>query len=129
MAGDLDKVEAMDPGLFALTVLLRLRGIKADSDRICALSGTSKIRIPDILGCAKELGVDAQWRMAAWTDLSTAKLPAIVSDCDGNFLMVAEIGNDRVVVADQGSQGRREISRAEFETAWDGRLVEITARA
>jgi subfamily B ATP-binding cassette protein HlyB/CyaB len=119
------RVQVMDPGLFALTVMLRLRGVQVEAEDIRDRCGTARIGIPEMVGCAKELGLEGQWYMASWEELAAAKPPAIASMCDGNFVMVAEVDEGTIVVAHQTSQGRKRMNRAEFEEAWDGRLVLI----
>ena len=70
--------------------------------------------IPDMLGCAKELGLDGERRMARWEELASANLPLIASFCDGNFVLVAAVDEDKITIATQASQRRQEMSRAEF---------------
>ena len=63
-----------------------------------------------MVGCAKELGLDGRCRMASWNELGGALLPAIASLCDGNFVIIAEVHEDRLRVAKQASQGLQEMS-------------------
>jgi subfamily B ATP-binding cassette protein HlyB/CyaB len=100
--------------------------LTAEQGQIRGRCGTPRIGIPEMVGCAKELGLDAQWRMASWQDVRAAPLPAIASLCDGNFVIIGKVEEDKLRVAHYASQGLQDLSRPEFEATWDGRLVEIT---
>jgi subfamily B ATP-binding cassette protein HlyB/CyaB len=126
MAVEANQAQAMDSGLFALTVLLQLRGVSAEADNIRDRCGALKIGIPEMLGCAKRFGLDARFRMASWNDLAGSALPAIAPLRDGNFALVTAVGQDKVVVARQAANGREEVSRREFEAAWKGSLALIS---
>src|SRR5579863_6265220 len=96
MAVEANQAQAMDSGLFALTVLLQLRGVPAEADKIRDRCGASKIGIPEMLSCAKKFGLDSLYRMASWNDLAGSSLPAIAPLRDGNFALVTAVGLDKV---------------------------------
>ncbi len=99
MAVEANQAQAMDPGLFALTVLLQLRGVDAEADQVRDHCGPSKVGIPEILGCAKRFGLDAQIRIASWEELAGSKLPAIASLRGGNLVLITAVGEDKVILA------------------------------
>jgi subfamily B ATP-binding cassette protein HlyB/CyaB len=118
----------INPGLFALTLLLRLRGVNTDLDQIRDCCGTPIVGVSDMLRCADELGLDTQLRTATWPELARTRFPAIASLGSGDFVIVAAVNDDVVVVAHQSSPERETINRARFEAIWDGRLVLIDHR-
>ncbi len=118
----------MNPGLFALTLMLRLRGVQTDPEQVRDRCGTSEIRDSEMLRCAGEMGLDAKSRKADWRELAGTRFPAIAALRDGNYFIIASVAEESLIVAHQTSQGRERMSRAEFEALWDGRLVLIERR-
>jgi subfamily B ATP-binding cassette protein HlyB/CyaB len=118
----------VDSGLAALVILLRLHGLGADPDQISHRFGRS-ITIPEMLRCAKELGLRAQARTSSWTRLANTPLPAIAALRDGGFLLLAKVSDDKVLVQVPPSPRPTLMSREEFEAVWDGRIVLMARRA
>lgn len=119
----------IDPGLNALVLLLRVNGVAADPEQIRHRFGGTAIRIPEMLRCAKELGLKARERVADWDRLTRVPLPAIAARRDGGFLLLAKAGNDKVLVHAPDEPRPRLLTKAEFEAMCDGRLVLMTRRA
>src|SRR5215468_8620824 len=87
-----------NPGLEALVTLLHLRGVAADAGQIRHRLGTDKIGIPDMLRCARDLGLKARAYRTDWSRLGSTPLPAIASLRDGGFLLLAKADGGRVLV-------------------------------
>jgi hypothetical protein len=65
-----------DPGLAALVTLLRFQGIGADPELIRHKFGHGKIGVPEMLRCAKDLGLKARFlpdELAAARDNTVAR--------------------------------------------------------
>ena len=69
-----------DQGLLALVMLLRLHGLGADPQQIRHRFGASAIGIPEMLRCARELGLKAKSHATTWKRLLSTPLPAIAAD-------------------------------------------------
>jgi ATP-binding cassette, subfamily B, bacterial HlyB/CyaB len=123
------KSAAIDPGLFALVSMLRLNGIGADPEQIRHQCGTATIGVPEILRCAKAMGLKARERVVGWERLATMPLPAIACQRDGGFLLLAKAGEEKVLVQKPQAPRPELMSEAEFEAACDGRIVLMTRRA
>src|ERR1700691_2909441 len=121
--------DAQDPGLFVLVSLLRVLGVSADPAQIRHRFGAAPIGIPEILRCAKELGLKARERRVGWDRLETTPLPAIAARRDGGFLLLGKAGNGKVLVQSPSAPRPFLMNKAEFEDACDGRLVQMTRRA
>jgi ATP-binding cassette, subfamily B, bacterial HlyB/CyaB len=119
---------AVDHGLASLVVLLRFQGIGADPEQIRHRFGT-KIGIPEMLRCAKELGLKARMRTTNWTRLAHTPLPGIAALKDGSFLILGKVAEDKVLVQSVLAPRPKLMTRSEFEAIWDGRLVLMTRRA
>jgi ATP-binding cassette, subfamily B, bacterial HlyB/CyaB len=120
---------AADTGLHALVLLLRVNGISADAEQIRHRFGAAPIGIPEMLRCAKELGLKARESRVTWDRLATMPLPAIAALRNGGFLVLGKAGEDKILVQSPESPRPALMNRAEFEVALDGRAVLMTRRA
>lgn len=116
----------MDSGLFALALGLRLIGIKVNPDQILAVSGSSKIGVPEMITAIKHFGYYGRLRRKGWKDLQNTSFPAVVSLRDGTFATIVNANADRVVIAHQMSDSRVEMSHGAFDAIWDKRFVQIS---
>ena len=66
-------------------MLLQFQGIAADRGQIRHRLGTVKIGAPEMLRCAKDLGLKARAYRTDWSRLVRTPLPAIASLRDGGF--------------------------------------------
>src|SRR6266487_3257511 len=128
MSAQDDKAIAADPGLSALVMLLHFHGFGADPEQIRHRFGRGTIGIPDMLRCAKELGLKARARLTTWERLPNTPLPGIVALRDGSFLFLGKVGDDKALIQSPSSPRPALMTRAEFEAVWDGRLVLMTRR-
>jgi subfamily B ATP-binding cassette protein HlyB/CyaB len=106
--------QAIDPGLSVLVMLLRFHGISPDPEQIRHRFAGAPIDVPEMLRCAKDLGLKARARTSDWQRLASAPLPGILSLRDGGFLLVAKVGDDKVIVQSPHSQRPSLMTRAEL---------------
>ena len=123
-----DKPNPGESGLGALVLLLRFHGIGADAEQIRHRFGVN-IGVPEMLRCAKELGLKARSYQSSWSRLTKTPLPGIAVLRDGCFLLVGKAGDDQVLVQNPLSPRPILMSRAEFDAVWDGRLILMAGRA
>jgi subfamily B ATP-binding cassette protein HlyB/CyaB len=64
-----------------------------------------------------------------WERLDKTPLPAIVLLRDGGFLIVGKAGDGKAVVQSPDSPRPALMTKAQFEAAWDGRLILMSRRA
>src|SRR5712691_5313616 len=129
LSTETDSVRPADPGLQALVMLMRFQGVAADPRQIRHLLGMARIGVPEMLRCAKDLGLKTRAYRTDWSRLARTPLPAIAVLRDGAFMVVAKAGEDKVLV--QLPQGSRPalMTRAELLAVWDGELILMTRRA
>ncbi len=129
MSTEADNARPVDTGLEALVTMLRLLGVAADAGQIRHRLGTYKIGAPEMIRCAKGLGLKARAHRTDWSRLSRTPLPAIASLRDGGFIVVAKAAEDKVLV--QSPQTRRPalMTRDEFVAIWDCQLIMVVRRA
>jgi subfamily B ATP-binding cassette protein HlyB/CyaB len=118
-----------DPGLESLVTLLHLQGVAADREQIRHRLGTTKIGAPEMLRCAKDLGLKAKAHRTDWSRLAKTPLPAIAVLRDGGFLVVAKAGEDKVLVQSPLQLRPALMTRGELLAVWDGGLILMTRRA
>jgi subfamily B ATP-binding cassette protein HlyB/CyaB len=128
-SAETDPTKAGDPGLFALVMLLRCHGIGAESGQIRHRCGTATIGITEMLRCAKDLGLKARAPTTNWDRLASTPLPGIAALRDGGFLILGKVAEDKVLIQHPSSPRPEAMTRAQFETVWDGRLVLMARRA
>ena len=129
MSTEADSARPADPGLEALVTLLQFQGVAADREQIRHRLGTAKIGAPEMLRCAKDLGLKARAYRADWSRLARTPLPAIAALRDGGFMVVAKAAEDKVLVQSPLASGPALMTRAELLAIWDGELILMTRRA
>src|SRR5262249_28191144 len=97
MSSPPDSARPDDPGLEALVTLLHLQGVAADAGQIRHRLGTDKIGAPEMLRCAKDLGLKARAYRTDWSRLIRTPLPAIAALRDGGVMVVAKAAEDEVL--------------------------------
>ena len=118
-----------DSGLASLVMLLRFHGTAVDEGQIRHRLGGAAIDIPEMLRCARALGLKARSITSSLPRLTKTAMPVIVQRTDGSFLILGRLNDDKVLVQDP-RVGRPElIERAAFEAEWNGKLVLMTRRA
>jgi ATP-binding cassette, subfamily B, bacterial HlyB/CyaB len=117
------------PGLEALVTLLHLQGVAADAGQIRHRLGTDKIGAPELLRCAKDLGLKARAYRTDWSRLARTPLPAIALLRDGGFMVLAKASDDKVLVQSPRSPRPALMSRDELLAVWDGELILMARRA
>ena len=120
---------AVDSGLTALVMLLRFLGVPADPEQIRHQIGTVTVGTSEMLRCAKQFEIKARLVSTNWERLEKTPLPAIVPLRDGGFLILGKAGDGKAVVQYPGAPRPEMMTKAQFEAAWDGRLVLMTRRA
>ncbi|HEY6717008.1 MAG TPA: type I secretion system permease/ATPase [Reyranella sp.] len=116
-------------GLAALVMLLRFQGLSIDPAQIRHQFGTDSIGVPEMLRCARQLGLKARESKTRWDRLARTPLPGIAALRDGGFLLLGKASEDKILVQAPDSPRPVLMTRAELEAVWDGRLVLMTRRA
>jgi subfamily B ATP-binding cassette protein HlyB/CyaB len=112
-----------DSALRALSLFLRLQGVKAAPDQLRERCGDAAIGIREMLRCAREFGVRLRARRTRWKRLAGLALPGIAGLRDGGFLLLGKVDDGAALVLRPSSPRAESITRNEFEAIWDGRIV------
>jgi subfamily B ATP-binding cassette protein HlyB/CyaB len=121
----------IDSGLHCLLVLARLHGVAADAGRLRHEFGRSGHRFNDmdLVRAARSLGLKARALDSCWGRLLATRLPAIARRKSGDWLIVAQLKDERVLAHDPCCRHSVALNRADFEADWSGRLILLTRRA
>jgi len=119
----------IDPGLETLVTLLHLKGIAADAVQIAHRLGADKIGAPEMLRCARDLGLKARVIRTDWSRLGSTPLPAIASLRDGGYLLLAKADGQKVLVQSPLAPRPILMTRDELVAVWDGGLILMARRA
>jgi subfamily B ATP-binding cassette protein HlyB/CyaB len=109
-------------------MLLHLKDVAADRGQLRHRLGTDKIGAPEMIRCARDLGLKARAWRTKWSRLARTPLPAIASLGDGGFMLLAKASGDKVLVQSPQT-GPVLMTREEFVAVWDGGLISMARRA
>jgi subfamily B ATP-binding cassette protein HlyB/CyaB len=122
------EARAADSGLEALLTLLHLKGVAADREQITHRLGATTLGAPEILRCARDLGLKARAFRSNFSRLANTPLPGIAMLRDGSFMIIAKAGEEKVLV--QPPHARPTVmTREELAAIWDGGLILMARRA
>src|SRR5580698_7024729 len=124
-----DSAPQVDQGLAVLVTLLRFQGIGVDPEQLRHRFGRVPIGVPEMLRCAKDLGLKARIFKTNWARLASTPLPGIAVLRDGGFLFLGKVGDGKAIVQSPLASRPVLMTRAELEAVWDGQLVLMTRRA
>ncbi|MBU6463049.1 MAG: type I secretion system permease/ATPase [Bradyrhizobium sp.] len=117
-----------EQGVTALTILSRLHGHSVGPDEVRQHCKGSVFDVSQMLSCGRALGLKLRAHNCDWAGLSRLALPAIAVQRSGGFLLLGQIVEDRVVVADLMSRRPKYMRQEELERIWDGRVVAPAVR-
>jgi ATP-binding cassette, subfamily B, bacterial HlyB/CyaB len=120
-----------DTGLACLAMMAKFLGTAADPDHLRHISGvgSDKMGITTILRLAKELQLKAKFVQSRWDRLAHTELPAIGRCKNGEYIIVAKVGQDKILIHNPLKAQPEVLSKADFEAIWDTRLIMLTSRA
>jgi subfamily B ATP-binding cassette protein HlyB/CyaB len=112
-------------------LISRFHGVAADDGQLRHQFGTSgkSFDSDTLLRAAKSLSLKARTTRSEWSRLEQTRLPAIAGTHDGNFVILAQVAEDKVLVHDPLLERPTVQLRADFEARWSGKLILITKRA
>lgn len=131
MNRDLPPEAPADPGLICLVTLARLHGVAADPDQLAHEFRTDgrPFGADEIVLAARALGLRAK-RVRARTDrLERTPLPAVAVKADGGYLVLARVGQGKVLVQDPLEDRPGVMALQAFEQMWTGELILFASNA
>ncbi|MCB1747754.1 MAG: type I secretion system permease/ATPase [Gammaproteobacteria bacterium] len=126
-----DAPGAADSGLVALVRIARLHEVAADAERLRHefAAGDAPLEGPALVRAARWLGLKARRIESEPARLAAAPLPAIARLVDGEFVVLAALRSDAVLLLRAGASRPESCAREDFLAAWSGELILLTRRA
>lgn len=121
----------VDSGLACLVMLARFHNVAASPEQLTheyAEDGRLFGR-PEVLLAAKKLGLKAKSARSSLSRLSHIPLPAIATDSDGRFFIIARLDDGKALIHDPQAQRPEVLSLEELEARWTGELILIRSEA
>ena len=115
--------------LGAFTLLARFHGVALNPAQIRHRFGGGAVGVPEMLRCAKELGLKARVVNVRAARLAKTPVPAIAECMNGSFVVLGKVGADQVLVQEPSAPTPKVVALDEFRRMWSGRLVLIARRA
>lgn len=112
-----------ESGLFALEMLLRLRGGTVTTEELRQQIGEGPVGVTEILRGARAQGFRARSRSVRWDKLADLQLPCIAGLRDGGFVLLGKANEEKVLIVGAKSPRPVLMTREEFEAEWDGRVI------
>lgn len=111
-------------------MLSRLHGTPADPGQLKHQYGESGCQFTDseILRGAKSIGLKARSIYSNLDKLTKTQLPAIAQHKDGQYFILAQLEEDKVLIQDPRNQGPESLNFDEFQERWNEKLILITRR-
>lgn len=117
-----------DSGLMSLAMLARVFGLPADPAQLQHKFGQSGVPFSsrDLLRAAKFIGIRAREVESDIARLEHIQFPAIAQSNDGQYLILAKVDGDKILVHDPAVQRPQSLSLDEFQANWNGKLILCT---
>jgi subfamily B ATP-binding cassette protein HlyB/CyaB len=125
----LESQNDIDTGLQSLVLLSRFHGIAVDVAQVEHQFAGVRIKIPEMLRCAKTLKLKARVVTADWAYLQKVQLPAIAECSNDGFVIIGKASEEGALIHAPSIGRPQAVSRDQFEAEWTGRLVLMTRRA
>jgi subfamily B ATP-binding cassette protein HlyB/CyaB len=119
-----------DTGMSCFLLMLKFLGVPAEASQLRHSLGIGEQPLipQDVIRLANRLKVKAKSRQVSFNKLQTVPLPAIAQDRDGNFFVLAQATDDKVLIQSPLSKRPESIERSDFERLWSGDLILLTTR-
>jgi ATP-binding cassette, subfamily B, bacterial HlyB/CyaB len=124
-------LQSLDTGLVCLLIAAQYFGVPAVAEQLSHQFGVAgqPFRDTELLHAAKHLGLKAGKRAATWSQLARLPLPAIAPLKDGQYVVIAKVDGEQILVQDPRESRPLVLPRALFEAAWSGTLILLASRA
>ena len=120
----------IDTGAACLVLLLRFFGLPGDVEAIRHEFGEAEkpLGTQDILRAARKFRLKSRSIKTTWERLRKTSLPAVAQTHNGDFFLLGQIAEDKILIQYPSSNKPQTLSRNEFENIWNNKVILITQR-
>jgi len=131
MSDEMSSNSSVETGFSCLVLISRYFGLAANAQQLMHRFACSDkdISADQVIRAARYLGLKAKSISSNWRKLGKTALPAMVQNNAGNWVVVASITNEQILIHDPSEARPQTLSKENFESAWTGTLILITRRA
>lgn len=122
---------APDTGLICMLMLARFHNVAASGEQLAheLRENQQPFATPQLLMAARKLGLKAKHISTHLERLRHMPLPAIASDRDGGFFIIARLEQGKVLIQDPRSDSPQVMALAALEQRWSGGLLLVRSEA
>jgi len=122
--------QKIDTGAACLVLLLRFFGLPGDVEAIRHEFGEAEkpLGTQDILRAARKFRLKSRSIKTTWERLRKTSLPAVAQTHNGDFFLLGQIAEDKILIQYPSSNKPQTLSRNEFENIWNNKVILITQR-
>lgn len=120
-----DSSPDVDTGVACLVMLARFHNVAASAEQLCyqLSSSAQPFGQTELLLAARKLGLKAKSVQTTISRLDRTPLPAIATDRDGSFFIIAKLDEGKALIQDPRASRPEVISLDQLETRWAGSLL------
>ncbi len=120
-----------DTGLSCLVLVARFLGVAAEAGQLRHrfARADAPLSPDDIVRASRHLGLKTRQVSTTWEKLEKTPLPALAQKDDGQWVVLAKVDAERVLIQDPLEKRPLTLPRELFESAWNGSLILVTRRA
>lgn len=125
-----EKINKLDTGLASFAIManffqkpISLNQIKHKYDR-----QDSCFEEHELLQLAKDFSLKARITETRWDRLGKINLPAIAQTRNGEYFVIGQVSDDKVLIQDPKINKPQILSKEEFQERWNGRIMMLTSR-
>lgn len=120
-----------DTGLICLLIIARFYDLPADGAQLRHQFGQSGrvLSDTDLLRAAGHLGLKACQLTTVWSKLQELPLPVMAKRTDGQYVVLAKVESDKVLIQNPVEARPVILSRGQWEPLWSGLVFLFTKRA
>lgn len=124
------ETSSMDSGALCLHFLLSYHGLRSSPQQLLHdFSGVDgRMDVISIVRAARKSSLKAKAISSSLTKLKKLPLPAIAEFKNGDFVIVAKVSNDNILIQ-RGATPPQKLSLQAFEEEWSGELILLARRA
>ncbi len=118
-----------DSGMYCFITIARFYGIAVDPEQIKhAFAIEEGMSSEDIIRASKEIGLKSKMANVDFDDLKRMILPAIAKTFLGEYIIVAKIEDDKILILYTNENSPRIIKKDEFDLIFSGNIILFTQR-
>ncbi|MCW8883871.1 MAG: type I secretion system permease/ATPase [Motiliproteus sp.] len=120
-----------DSGLACLVLIARFHQVAADANQLAHHFGQHDrpFNSTDLVRAARHLKLKSRAIHSQTQQLEKIALPAIAQSKDGDYFLLARVGDGKVLIQSPSNNKPEILSLEEFDQYWNGELILITRRS